>query len=173
MGSTLTDCPRYIMLDPKVNAYYISSAMASLEMKLISTLLYQCQNSSKLYFLFSICNHWSRFCEGSCRCHKPQSPFPQLQNLFLLHCWGARLRDSDSLPWWWNLDQTNWDEMCYGVMVSPIIFTRFTALLSQGLVHLVVSLHCLGVIKYLNQCHCTGWRYLNIYISVTALAGGI
>ena len=51
--------------------------------------------------------------------------------------------------------------------------TRFTILLSQGLVHLVLSLHCLGVLKYLNQCHCTGWRYLNIYIGVTALAGGI
>ena len=31
----------------------------------------------------------------------------------------------------------------------------------------------LGLFKYLNQCHCPGWRYLNIYISVTALAGGI
>ena len=29
----------------------------------------------------------------------------------------------------------------------------------------------LGLFKYLNQCHCPGWRYLNIYISVTALAG--
>ena len=27
----------------------------------------------------------------------------------------------------------------------------------------------LGLFKYLNQCHCPGWRYLNIYISVTAL----
>ena len=24
------------------------------------------------------------------------------------------------------------------------------------------TLHCLGVFKYLNQYHCTGWRYLNI-----------
>jgi len=31
----------------------------------------------------------------------------------------------------------------------------------------------LGVFIYLNQCNCPGWRYLNIYISVTALAGGI
>ena len=31
----------------------------------------------------------------------------------------------------------------------------------------------LGVFIYLNQCHCPGWGYLNIYISVTALAGGI
>ena len=31
----------------------------------------------------------------------------------------------------------------------------------------------LGLFKYLNQCYCPGWRYLNIYISVTALAGGI
>ena len=31
----------------------------------------------------------------------------------------------------------------------------------------------LGLFKYLNQCHCPGWRYLNIYIRVTALAGGI
>ena len=30
----------------------------------------------------------------------------------------------------------------------------------------------LGLFKYLKQCHCPGWRYLNIYISVTALAGG-
>ena len=56
---------------------------------------------------------------------------------------------------------------------DKLYFTRFTTLLWQGLVHLVLSLHCLGVFKYLNQCHCTGWRYLNIHISVTALAGGI
>jgi len=31
----------------------------------------------------------------------------------------------------------------------------------------------LGVFKYLNQCHCPGWEYLNIYISVSALAGSI
>jgi len=31
----------------------------------------------------------------------------------------------------------------------------------------------LGLFKYLNICHCPGWRLLNIYISVTALAGGI
>ena len=31
----------------------------------------------------------------------------------------------------------------------------------------------LGVVKYLNQCHCTGGGYLNILFSVTALAGGI
>ena len=31
----------------------------------------------------------------------------------------------------------------------------------------------LGVFKCLIQCYCTGWGYLNIYISITALAGGI
>ena len=31
----------------------------------------------------------------------------------------------------------------------------------------------LGVFKCLIQCYCTGWGYLNIYISITALTGGI
>ena len=34
-----------------------------------------------------------------------------------------------------------------------------------------MPLTSLGVFIYLNQCHCPGWRYLNIHISVTALAG--
>ena len=36
-----------------------------------------------------------------------------------------------------------------------------------------ILLGWLGVFKYLNQCHCTGLGYLNIKITVTALAGGI
>ena len=35
------------------------------------------------------------------------------------------------------------------------------------------ALPWLGVFKCLIQCYCTGWGYLNIYISITALAGGI
>ena len=31
----------------------------------------------------------------------------------------------------------------------------------------------LEVFKCLIQCYCTGWGYLNIYISISALAGGI
>ena len=31
----------------------------------------------------------------------------------------------------------------------------------------------LGVIKYLNQCLCPGWEYLNIQFSVTALRLGV
>ena len=30
-----------------------------------------------------------------------------------------------------------------------------------------MPLSCLGVFKHINQCHCPGWGYLNIYISVT------
>ena len=37
----------------------------------------------------------------------------------------------------------------------------------------LVSLPWLGVFKYLNQCHCFGWEYLNVYFSVTDLALGI
>ena len=102
---------------------YVTCATPCVRWTLRATLLYQCQNSSKPYFLSSIYNHWIHSCEDLCSCHKPQSPFPQHQNLFQLRCWGFGLRDSDSLPWWWwNLDQTNWDEMCVMLMVRSIWF---------------------------------------------------
>ena len=38
--------------------------------------------------------------------------------------------------------------------------------LARGIkIYKSIPLHWLGLFKYLNQCHCTGWWHLNVYIS--------
>ena len=58
-------------------------------------------------------------------------------------------------------------------LLSDIYYENHDIAIAMSPSHADPVLPWLGLFKYLNQCNCPGWRYLNIYIRVTALAGGI